>query len=121
MQAAVASAAMCVAPLGKKPFQQKMAEIIYGNYMKTTNRQFKSPIMSGVLQTLVVTLKPGTNCKLSELVENESVILTYMSTERQVADLLTKSLAKIAFERLRDGYQVNRQTRARTPPISLVA
>ena len=25
-----------------------------------------------------------------------------MSTERQVADLLTKSLAKIAFERLRD-------------------
>ena len=42
------------------------------------------------------------NYKLSELVENESVILTYMSTERQVADLLTKSLAKIAFERLRD-------------------
>jgi hypothetical protein len=31
------------------------------------------------------------------------VILKYMSTERQVADLLTKSLAKIAFERLRDG------------------
>ena len=31
------------------------------------------------------------NYKLSELVENESVILTYMSTERQVADLLTKS------------------------------
>jgi len=29
-------------------------------------------------------------------------ILKYMSTERQVADLLTKSLAKIAFERLRD-------------------
>ena len=29
------------------------------------------------------------------------MILTYMSTERQVADLLTKSLAKIAFERLR--------------------
>ena len=31
------------------------------------------------------------------------MILKYMSTERQVADLLTKSLAKIAFERLRDG------------------
>jgi hypothetical protein len=42
------------------------------------------------------------NYKLSELVENETVILKYMSTERQVADLLTKSLAKIAFERLRD-------------------
>ena len=42
------------------------------------------------------------NYKLSELVENETVILKYMSTERQVADLLTESLAKIAFERLRD-------------------
>ena len=42
------------------------------------------------------------NYKLSELVENETVILKYMSTERQVADLLTRSLAKIAFERPRD-------------------
>ena len=40
--------------------------------------------------------------KLKELVENESVILKYIETQRQVADLLTKSLGKIAFERLRD-------------------
>ena len=43
------------------------------------------------------------DCKLSESVEHETVILKYTSTERQVADLLTKSFAKIAFERLRDG------------------
>ena len=40
--------------------------------------------------------------KLKELVENESVILKYIETQRQVADLLTKSLGRVAFERLRD-------------------
>ena len=42
------------------------------------------------------------NFKLQELVENETITLKYIDTQRQVADLLTKSLGKIAFERLRD-------------------
>ena len=40
--------------------------------------------------------------KIKELVENETVILKYIETQRQVADILTKSLGKVAFERLRD-------------------
>ena len=40
--------------------------------------------------------------KIKELVENQSVILKYIETSRQVADLLTKSLGRVAFERLRD-------------------
>jgi len=40
--------------------------------------------------------------KIKELVENETVIMKYIETQRQVADLLTKSLGRVAFERLRD-------------------
>ena len=40
--------------------------------------------------------------KIKELVENQTVVLKYIETSRQVADLLTKSLGKVAFERLRD-------------------
>ena len=40
--------------------------------------------------------------KIKGLVENETVILKYIETQRQVADILTKSLGKVAFERLRD-------------------
>ena len=40
--------------------------------------------------------------KLKELVENQTVILQYIETMRQVADLLTKSLGRVAFERLRN-------------------
>jgi len=42
------------------------------------------------------------NFKLQELVENETIVLKYIDTQRQVADILTKPLGKIAFERLRD-------------------
>ena len=40
--------------------------------------------------------------KIKELVENKTVVLKYIETSRQVADLLTKSLGRVAFERLRD-------------------
>ena len=42
------------------------------------------------------------NFKLGELVEDSTIVLKYIETQRQVADLLTKPLGKIAFERLRD-------------------
>ena len=34
--------------------------------------------------------------------EDSTIVLKYIETQRQVADLLTKPLGKIAFERLRD-------------------
>ena len=42
------------------------------------------------------------NFKLGESVEDSTIVLKYIETQRQVADLLTKPLGKIAFERLRD-------------------
>ena len=41
------------------------------------------------------------NFKLGELVENSTIVLKYIETQRQVADLLTKPLGKVAFERPR--------------------
>ena len=40
--------------------------------------------------------------KIKELVENKTVLLAFMETQRQVADILTKALGRIAFCRLRD-------------------
>jgi len=70
------------------------------------NDQEGGPKTNSISHLTSVLFNPKNNIPRSALAltkkfgaDNETVILKYMSTERQVADLLTKSLAKIAFER----------------------